>query len=137
MNHCHTRKTFSIYWARHLCCHNKYGKNTLLVSAFQRSQANERKLQGLLTVLSNIQCFCCTRTFSCCCIFLSYILFSPIERKKHWWHKVFFMLHCILMNMQKNQRCNEFSYSLSETTWSLLSDSLSDHPAVLFAYCLT
>lgn len=29
------------------------------------------------------------------------------------------------------------SYSLSETTWLLLSDSLWDHPAVLFAYSLT
>lgn len=76
--------------------------------SFQEKQANERELQGLLTVLlSNIQCFCYTRTFSCCCIFLSYILFSPIERStdgiKH-----FSCLHCILMDMQKNKRCNEF-----------------------------
>lgn len=62
------------------------------MSAFRRGQANEKKVQDLLAVLSsNIQHFCSSRTFSCCCILLPYILFSPIERKQHQWHMLFFM----------------------------------------------
>lgn len=86
------------------------GINTLLVLAFKRGQANEKKVQDVLAVLSSsIQHFCSSRTFSCCCILLPYILFSSIERKKHQWHKLFFMFTLLINGCaEKTKVTNSF-----------------------------